>query len=116
MTKLIKKTILAAPIVAIATLGFASTAFAATPSVVVSKHIVHVTPNVLTTGTHLKRSPKIANFVSKATPRRSFFTPKRVIKSYTPIYKVKPKYGKSYNYGYKSIYGSKLKPFGIVTF
>ena len=110
MTTLMKKTMLATPIAAIATFGFASAAFAAAPHAHAPKAAIQINANILTTGTHLKANNKVAKFAYKVTPRKTIIVKKRGLISYTPIYKAKPSiYGKTYSYGYKPVYTPKLK-------
>lgn len=99
MTKLIKKTILAAPIAAIATLGFAATAFAATSFS--ANHAPLSVSKITVVDTHAADyAYKTANYGYgyKYTPRKSYYKGKSYKKSYSPYY--------------KPVYKTKHKSFG----
>jgi len=124
MTKLIKKTILAAPIAVIATLGFTTAAFAAVPITLDSAPAYHqklAVIDVIAPEYGEAIAYKTVNYNYKR--RRSHYKSQHRHNSYNPYYKSKPVYsepvyskpayyGKGYTYGYKPSYKSKFKSFG----
>ncbi len=127
MTNLIKKTLLATPIAAIISLGFASVAFASqiTPHSDLNDTPLNAQTHTATAVKTVKSrysdysyapdySYKTVNYSHgyNYKPRKPYYKNKRGYKKHKPYYKAKPSYyGKGYKHGYKPVYKSKHKPF-----